>query len=149
MIKRWKSSFITLEPFNVDTLVEELGVEIDYESFRLWDNLFWGTCDVDYHVVMHFLGKLHFFNSNTTLMNFGSTLRQLVDYGDLQIIPRTTAPVPKDDGTWVRFYFFKRSGQTRALLHFTNVVVSHYATFDNKCPFPEFFLLFPSFYPHI
>ena len=42
LIKRWKSSFITLEPFNVDTLVEEFGVEIDNESFRLWDNLFWG-----------------------------------------------------------------------------------------------------------
>ena len=101
LIQRWKSSFIKLQPFSVDTLAAELGVGIDFESFTLWDNMFYGTCQVDYHVVMDFLARLHYFNYNTIINDFGSTLRHLADHGSLQIISRTACPTHYDDGSWV------------------------------------------------
>lgn len=101
LIQRWKTSFIKLQPFSVDTLAAELGVEIDFESFTFWDNMFYGTCQVDYHVVMDFLGRLYYFNYDTIINDFGSSLRHLADHGNLQIMSRTAGPIHNDDGSWV------------------------------------------------
>ena len=101
LIQRWKASFIKLQPFTIDTLAAELGVEIDFKSFPQWYNLVFGTCEVDYDVVMDFLTRLYYFNYYTIMNSFGSTLNLLAEHGGLRIISRTAGAMHFDDGSWV------------------------------------------------
>ena len=108
LIQKWKSSFIKLQPFDLDTLAAELGVEIDFEGFTTWDNMLYGTCQVNYHVVMDFLGRLYYFNNNTLMNDFGSTLKHLAEHGNLQIISRTAGPTYHEHGSWVSTYSLEK-----------------------------------------
>ena len=101
LIERWKSSYYTLKPFSLETLMEEYQVNIDFESFTFIDILF-KKCDVN-DEVMRFLSKLFLMtiDSNTILENFGTSLRLLVDYGSLEIMPWSGAAVEFDSGGWV------------------------------------------------
>ena len=101
LMKRWKSSFYTMKILNLDILMEEYQVYIDFESFGFWD--LFDTCDDVNDDVMRFLSKLYLitFDSNIILENFGSSLRHLVDYGSLEIMPWSGAPVKTSDDGWV------------------------------------------------
>ena len=99
LIQRWKSSFYSLKLFNVDTLMEEYQVYIDFESFTFWDML--DTCDDVNDDVMRFLSKLFTFHSNIILENFGTSFRLFVDYGSLEIMPWSGAPIKTSDDGWV------------------------------------------------
>ena len=99
LIERWKSSIYSLKLFNMDTLMEEYQVYIDFESFTFWD--MFDTCDDVNDDVMRFLSKLFTFHSNIILENFGTSFRLFVDYGSLEIMPWSGAPIKTSDDGWV------------------------------------------------
>ena len=88
LVELWTNAIISLEDFNMETLMAYFGVEISIEeSFSILDT---GKCEVNYDVVFDFLAKVYLFDfykyNRMMFEKFGTTMEQLVDEGKLWIM---------------------------------------------------------------
>ena len=87
LIELWKNATISMDDFNMESLLEHFGIQISPESFTFFSFFQIGECEVDYDVVMDFLAKVFLMDLNGVFFRkFGTTMEQLVDEGKLWIM---------------------------------------------------------------
>ena len=87
LVGMWKNATISMDDFNMESLLEHFGIQISHESFTFFSFLQIGKCEVDYDVVMDFLAKVFLMDLNSVFFEkFGTTMEQLVDEGKLWIM---------------------------------------------------------------
>ena len=93
LIELWTDATISMEKFDMDSLLDHFGVTIAPENFNAVSFFMTGKCEVDYDVIVDFLAKVYSLDlNNVVFQNFGTTMEQLVDEGKLGIISKAAAP---------------------------------------------------------
>ena len=101
LIELWNNATISMKDFNMDSLLDRFGVEIEVESFLMFSMFMAGQCEVDYNVVIDFLAKVYTLDLNNAVFGkFGTTMELLMDEGKLWIMSKAAAPhwVPDENG---------------------------------------------------